>query len=55
MDWARSGVICARLPGGVVGSLAGADLGGLPLDCLARPAARAVRLHLVVAAPGGDD
>jgi len=41
-----------------VGSLAGApgaDLEGLILDRLVRPAARAVRLHLVAAAPADDD
>ena len=58
MDWAHNGGDLRAAAGTSWGSLAGApgaDLEGLTLDRPARPAARAVRLHLVAAALAGDD
>ena len=43
------------MPLGSLTSVPGADLEGLILDHLARPAARTVRFHLVAAGPADDD
>ena len=45
----------AAMPLGSLTCVPGADLEGLILDHLARPAARTVRFHLVAAGPADDD